>query len=117
MIFLVALPQAIEVRPLVYWIWAIVLVIAVLVILPMAVYLLNRTLIAARNIERYLAEMRDAGVAIAGNTRHIAALDDTIGVATQMLETAGSIKSHTGTIGSVLTARAEAASQDQETVA
>jgi AcrR family transcriptional regulator len=67
----------------VYVIWIVVLAVAVLIILPLTIYLLQRTLNAARNIERYLAEMRDAGVGIANNTDHITALDETIAVATQ----------------------------------
>jgi hypothetical protein len=90
----------------VYVIWIIVLAVAVLVILPLTVYLLQRALNAARNIERYLAEMRDAGVGIASNTQHIKALDDTIQVAGQLLATAGSIDEHAATIESALTARA-----------
>jgi hypothetical protein len=90
----------------VYWIWIIVLLVAVLVVLPLTLYLLQRTLNAARSIERYLAEMRDAGAGIANNTSHIKALDDTIAVATQMLETAGSIKSHAATIETTLSSRA-----------
>ncbi|MBI5301729.1 MAG: hypothetical protein HY868_06310 [Chloroflexi bacterium] len=95
-----------DVPDLVYWIWGITLAIAVLVILPVTVWLLQRTLNAARSIERYFAEMRDAGVGIANNTRNIKALDDTIGVATQILGVAGDIKSHTATIGATLTSRA-----------
>lgn len=98
--------QPIEVPTAVYTIWIIVLAIAVFVILPVAVYLLQRTLNAAQNIERYFAEMRDAGVGIAQNTGHITALDDTIGVATQILETAGSINEHTTIIKDVLSQRA-----------
>ena len=90
----------------VYVIWIIVLVVAVLVILPLTVALLQRTLNAARNIERYFAEMRDAGVGIANNTHQIPALDDTIAVATQLLETAGAIKEHAAAIESTLAARA-----------
>jgi len=89
----------------VYVIWAITLAMAILVILPLTVYLLHRTLKAARNIERYLAEMRNAGQGIAHNTSHIKALDDTITVAGQMLDTAGSIKSHAETIEVTLRAR------------
>lgn len=90
----------------VYVIWIVVLAIALLIILPLTVYQLQRALNAARSIERYLAEMRDAGVGIANNTQHIQALDDTIQVAGQLLETAGSINEHTATIESALTARA-----------
>ncbi|HWQ12201.1 MAG TPA: hypothetical protein VNL77_05340 [Roseiflexaceae bacterium] len=90
----------------VYVIWIVVLAVVVLVILPLTVALLQRTLNAARNIERYLAEMRDAGAGIAGNTQHIAALDDTIAVAGQLLETAGSIDAHAAMIETTLAARA-----------
>ena len=90
----------------VYVIWAITLAVAILVILPLAVYLLHRTLKAARNIERYLAEMRDAGQGIAHNTSHIKALDNTITVAGQLLETAASIKTHAATLETTLQARA-----------
>ena len=90
----------------VYAIWIIVLLVAVLIILPLTVALLQRTLNAARNIERYFAEMCDAGLGIHNNTQHITALDDTISVATQLLETAGSIDEHAATIETALTARA-----------
>jgi hypothetical protein len=90
----------------VYVIWIIVLLVAVLVILPLTVALLQRTLNAARNIERYFAEMRDAGLGIHNNTQHVKALDDTISVATQLLETAGSINDHASTIETALSARA-----------
>lgn len=96
---------------IVYVIWALVLVIAVLVVLPVTVYLLHRTLAAARSIERYLAEMRDAGAGIAANTHHIAALDDTITVATQILAVAGGIDEHAATIETTLTARAASGEQ------
>ena len=102
---LAALQDTINPPTAVYVLWIITLAIAVLVILPLVVYLLRRTLTAARNIERYLAEMRDAGVGIANNTHHIKDLDDTIAVATQLLSAAESIKSHTGAIGSALTSR------------
>ncbi len=98
--------EPIVVPTAVYVIWAITLAVAVLVVLPLTVYLLQRTLDAARNIERYLAEMRDAGVGIAKNTGHIKALDDTIAVATQILSTAGLLKEHAATIETTLTARA-----------
>lgn len=91
---------------IVYVIWGGTLAVAVLVILPITVLLLQRTYKAARNIERYMAEMRDAGAGIAQNTSQIKALDDTIEVAGEILETAGSIKAHTETIETTLTARA-----------
>ena len=90
----------------VYAIWWIVLLVVVVVIVPLAIALLHRTLRAALSIRRYLGEMLQAGVGIAGNTGSIGALKDTISVASAMVATAGSIKQHTGTIATVLSERA-----------
>ena len=90
----------------VYAIWWTVLLVVIVVIVPLAIILLHRTLRAALSIRRYLAEMLQAGVGIAGNTSSISALTDTIGVAKSMVGVAGSIKQHTGTIATVLSERA-----------
>ena len=90
----------------VHIVWAVTLAIVVVVIVPLAILLLHRTLRAAISIRRYLDEMLTAGVGIAGNTASIKALDDTIGVAGSMVKVAGEIKSHSGTIASVLAGRA-----------
>jgi hypothetical protein len=84
--------------------WTILLVVTVL-ILPYLVYLLHTTWKAARSIERYFAEMREAGLGIAGNTEHIKALNDTIAVASGMLEVAGNINEHAETIKDTLGGR------------
>ena len=97
----------VEVPTAVYVIWWATLVIAVLVVLPLAVYLLHRTLMAARQIERYAALALEGGVGIAANTQNIAALEGTITTATGILETARSIEEHTGTIEGALAAQAE----------
>ena len=86
--------------------WAATLLLVVVVIVPLAVLLLHRTLRAAMSIRRYLDEMLTAGVGIAGNTASIKALDDTLGVAGAMVKVAGDIQSHSGTIATVLAARA-----------
>ena len=57
--------------------WIILLIVAVVVLGPV-IRLLHKTLIAANNIERYLKEMKEAGLGIAGNTEHIKALNSTI---------------------------------------
>lgn len=90
----------------VYIIWAILLIVAVFIVLPLVVFLLHRTWLAARSIERYFAEMAAAGVGIAENTSHIKALEDTIAVATTILGVAGNINDHTNTIMTTLAARA-----------
>ncbi len=95
-----------EVPVAVYVIWWATLIVAVVVVLPLAVYLLHRTLNAARQIERYAARALEAGAGIARNTENIGALEGTISTATEILETARSIEGHTGSIEEVLTARA-----------
>lgn len=93
------MPQA------VLFLWFILLLVVVLVIVPLAIYLLHSTMMNARNIERYFREMAEAGGGIAENVSHAKALEDTIGVATGILGVAGSIKQHTGTIKETLAGR------------
>lgn len=93
------MPQA------VFVLWTILLVVTVL-LLPVIVSLLHRTWKASRNIERYFKEMLEAGLGVAGNTAHVKALDDTITVASGMLEVAGDINQHAETIKDTLAAKA-----------
>ena len=95
-----------EIPIAVYVIWWATLIVAVVVVLPLAVYLLHRTLRAARQIERYAARSLEAGLGIAGNTENIAALEGTISTATGILQTTRAIEEHTGTIEEVLASRA-----------
>ncbi len=95
-----------EIPMAVYVIWWATLIVAVVVVLPLAVYLLHRTLVAARQIERYAARALEAGVGIAGNTENVGALERTISVATGIVETARSIEQRTGTIEEVFEAQA-----------
>lgn len=90
----------------VYVIWWATLLLITLVVVPLAVILLHRTLRAAISIRRYLTEMLQAGVGIATNTQSISALNDTLSVAGGLVSTAGSIKEHSGTIAHVLSTRA-----------
>jgi len=91
----------------VYTIWQTVLFIVIVVIVPLAIILLQRTLNAALKIRRYLREMLTAGVAIAENTSSISALEDTITVAGGMVKSAGQLDEHTATIATVLSERAK----------
>lgn len=95
-----------EIPLLVYILWWMLLAVAVLVVLPVVVYMLHRTLNAARGIEHYFATTLEAGLGVAGNTVNIAALEDTIAVAGGILETAAEIEQHAATIESALGARA-----------
>ena len=89
----------------VFVLWTILLVVTVL-LLPLIVSLLHRTWKASRSIERYFKEMLEAGLGVAGNTEHVKALDDTISVASGMLEVAGDINQHAETIKNTLADKA-----------
>ena len=94
-----------EIPVAVYVIWWATLVVAVVVVLPLAVYLLHRALRAARQIERYADRALQAGVGIAGNTENISALEGTISTASGILETTRSIEERTGAIEGVFETR------------
>lgn len=91
----------------VLWIWGITLAIVTLVIVPLAIFLLHRTLRAASGIERYTREALEAGVGIAKNTEAVAALDATITTAGSLLETSQKLSERTAAI-----AKAVGPSQD-----
>ncbi|MGI9039343.1 MAG: hypothetical protein ACR2GQ_10825 [Gemmatimonadota bacterium] len=86
--------------------WWIALGLTVLIIVPLAIYLLHRLWRAARNIQLYSAAALEAGVGIAGNTALIPALDDTIAGAGPLLARASAIHDLTATVARVLRQRA-----------
>lgn len=90
----------------VYTIWWIGLMLTLVVFVPWAVYLLHRTWLAARSIERYAADTLTAAAGIVANTKNIVALDATIGVAGQLLAGAGSVVNKLDTTATVLAERA-----------
>lgn len=98
--------QAAQFPDAVYTIWWVGLIVTLLIFVPLAVYLLHRTWRAARSIERYAADALEAAKGIAGNTAHISALDTTVDVAGDMLETAGKVDAKLSTIADVLARRA-----------
>lgn len=91
----------------VYVIWWVGLIVTLVLFVPLSVYLLHRTWLAARSIQRYAAEALTAAAGIAGNTQHIPALDATISVAGSMLGAAGGIVTKLDTAATVLAQRAE----------
>jgi len=91
----------------VYVIWWTTLLIVILVIVPLAIGLLHRTLLGALSIKRYFGDMLAAGVGIAENTSSVPALKDTIAVGVGMVETAGRLDEHSLTIAELLAQRAE----------
>lgn len=90
-------------------IWIAALVVVVLVIVPVAIGLLRRTLFASRAIERYLHDMEMAGAKIATHTAAVPALDDTLAAAGAMVGVAGNIEGKTDAARAVLAARASEA--------
>lgn len=96
-----------EIPTVVAVIWWATLILTTLLIVPLAVYLLHRTLRAAREIEHYAARALEAGAGIAANTGDVRALDATISSASGIVETARAIEEHTGTIERVIASRAE----------
>lgn len=92
--------------PAVYTIWTVGLVITLAVFVPLAVYLLHRTWLAARSIQGYAADALVAAAGIAGNTQHIPALDSTITVASDMLGAAVQVVGKLDTVATVVEDRA-----------
>lgn len=90
----------------VYVVWWIGLIVTLVVLVPLAVYLLHRTWRSARSIQRYAAEALQAAGGIARNTVNIAALDATIGVAGEVLTVVGSVERKLDTVAAVLEERA-----------
>ena len=92
--------------PAVYTLWWIGLIVTLVVFVPLAVYCLHNAWKAARSIQRYARDALVAAGGIAGNTKHIPALDSTIAVAGEVLEAAGAVGKKLGTIATVLAQRA-----------
>ena len=89
----------------VYTIWWVGSIVTLVVFVPLAVYSLHRTWRAARSIQRYAAEALQAAAGIERNTRNVAALDDTIAVATDVLGAAGAVERKLDTVAGVLEER------------
>jgi hypothetical protein len=87
-------------------IWWTGVIVTLVVFVPLAVYLLHTTFRAARSIQIYAREALTAAAGVAGNTRHIPALDATLSTAGQMLGTAVEVDKKLGTIANVLAQRA-----------
>lgn len=92
--------------PAVQTIWWIGLAVTLVVFVPWAVYLLHRTWLAARSIERYAADALAAAGGIVASTKHVGALDATIGVAGELVEGAGGVVRKLDTAATVLAERA-----------
>jgi len=89
------------------WIWLVTLVVITVVVVPLAIFLLHRTLAAASAIERYTRETLEAGAGIAENTKAVAALEDTIRTAGSLLEASQKLSERTSQIAKAVSARKE----------
>ncbi len=85
-------------------IWIGLLLATVAGVVPVVVTYLGRLLAAARHIETYTGEMLAAGVGVAQNTAHVAALQDTLAVAPQLLAGAAALERHATIIETALAA-------------
>ena len=90
--------------------WVLALTVGGVVIGVVAALLL-RIIRAANSIDRYAADIWDAGQKIAGNTASIWMLGQTNSVAGQILATAQSIDRHAAAIDQALTGAQSAAQQ------
>jgi len=87
-------------------IWLITVLLVALVIVPVAISLLSKTLKHAKSIERYLSDMLNAGVPIVSHTAAITAVDDLIAVAKKLKANVEPIESGTGSLAELLVQRA-----------
>ncbi len=83
-------------------VWTVLLIATCVGVVPLAVMLLQRTLTAARAIERYTGEMLASGVDVAQHTASVAALKDTLAVAPQLVGGTDALVRHVASIASAL---------------
>ena len=81
-----------------YLIWAVTLGIVLVVIVPLAWTLLNKTLTYTKSINRYSSEMLESGINIANNTESINSMDSTLKSAGNIVEQTQSLKKITKTL-------------------
>jgi len=90
----------------VFTLWMITVGLALVVFVPLSVYMLASLLRATRSIQHYAREAVAPAQAIAANTSAIPALNGTIAVATEVLAAAEGVAQKLDTIANVLSARA-----------
>ena len=86
-------------------IWILTLLIIVLLITPLVLTLCWRLVLGARDIHHNFEGSLGAAAGVVKNTSYVPALQDTIGVAGGMLETAGKLDQHSGAIEQLLLGR------------
>jgi hypothetical protein len=91
-------------------IWILTLLVIVFVITPLVLTLCWRLVSGARDVHHHFAGTLEAAVGVVENTSHVKALQDTIGVAGGMLDTAGRLDQHSAAIENLLIGRLKAGS-------
>ena len=89
----------------VFTLWMVTVGLALVVFVPLSVYMLASLLRATRSIQRYAHEAVAPAQAIAANTSAIPALDGTIAVATEILSAAEAVAQKLDAMATVLEAR------------
>lgn len=89
----------------VFTLWMVTVAVALVVFVPLSVYMLASLLRATRSIQRYAHDAVAPARAIAAGTSAIPALDGTIAVATDILAAAEGVAQKLDTIATVLEAR------------
>jgi hypothetical protein len=89
----------------VFTLWTITVVLALVIFVPLSVYMLASLLRATRSIQRYAKDAVAPAQAIAANTSAIPALDGTIAVATEILAAAEGVAQKLDVIATALEAR------------
>lgn len=92
--------------PIVFTLWAVGLALAILVLVPTAVYWLHSLWRTAGSIRAYARECAEAAEAIERNVAALGALDATIAVATEVLTSAEAVAGKLDTAAGALEARA-----------
>jgi hypothetical protein len=89
----------------VFTLWMVTVGLALVVFVPLSVYMLASLLRATRSIQRYAHEAVAPAQTIAANTSAIPALDGTIAVATETLSAAEAVAQKLDAMATVLEAR------------
>lgn len=93
------------IRSGVYGLWWVTLALTALVLLPLLLQLLRRSLRAARAIERASGDALAAAVGIAKNTAALGALDQTVTLTAQVQHTTEQLKAHSSSMAATFTER------------
>lgn len=89
----------------VFTLWMVTVALALVLFVPLAVYMLASLLRTTRSIQRYARDAVAPAQAIAAHTSAIPALDNTIAVATDMLAAAAGVAQKLDTIATLVEAR------------